>query len=272
MVVESSESAQRSVSSRPRPSWLWTFATWSLVVFSLCLSAFLCVVVGGVAALLGDRHRRVAHQMLRFGYLRIVEWHPRYRLRLTGLEHLPRGPAVLCPNHQSHADVVYLFALPKAFKWIVKKELFRVPLFGSSMRVARYPMVDRGDPDSALLVMKQVRELLASGISVLSFPEGTRSVDGSVGRFQSGAARMAVSAQVPLVPIGVAGTDTLLPRGSAMFSNQRRLAIHVGPPISTEGADLRQVRQLTHKLRDAVVAAKSVAVLELDDGRSRRAD
>ena len=266
MVPDPGEGARAPSRQAPPPrrtSWLWTFVTWSLVVLSLCLGAFLCVVVGGVAALLGDRQRTLAHRMLRLGYTRIVEWHPRYRLTLTGLDNLPPGPAVLCPNHQSHSDVVYLFALPVGFKWIVKKELFRVPLFGVSMRVAGYPMIDRGDPESALRVLDQVTAVLKAGVSVLSFPEGTRSVTGELGRFQSGAARMAVLSQVPLVPIGVAGTDTLLPRNSAMFSDQRRLAIHVGRSIATTGVSMKDVRRLTRELREAVAAARQEAIKNL---------
>ena len=263
MVLDSSQEDAQRVTSLPRPSWVWTIVTWTLVLSTLCASAFTCVLVGGAFALFGDHHRRVAHQLLRFGYRHIVAWHPRYRLRLTGLENLPEGPAVFCPNHQSYSDVVFLFALPIDAKWIVKKELFHVPLFGSSMRVARYPVVDRGDPESALLVIQQVRDFLAAGISVLTFPEGTRSTNGAVGRFHGGAARMAVASQVPLVPVGVAGTDTLLPRGSMMFSDQRYLAIHIGPPIFTAGADTRQVRQLTRQLREGVLAAKAEAMSHL---------
>ncbi|MBI5509264.1 MAG: 1-acyl-sn-glycerol-3-phosphate acyltransferase [Deltaproteobacteria bacterium] len=256
--------AASSGAKPPSKSWLWTGVTWVLVVVFLTVGAVLCVAVGGTAALLGDRQRRVAHQMLRFGYGCVVRLHPRYRLRMTGLENLPAGPAVLCPNHQSHSDVVFLYALPLFFKWVIKKELGRVPLFGISMRVARYPIVDRGDPQSAMQLMQEVAAALVAGVPVLTFPEGTRSTSSELGRFQSGGARMAIASQVPLVPIGVAGTGTLLPRGSAWFSDQRRVGIHVGRPIPTAGRTVHEVRALTRELRAAVLEARQRATALLE--------
>lgn len=230
--------------------------TWPWVIGWLIVAATLCVVVGGVAALLGDRRRRIAHRMLAFGYNTITRFHPRYRKSITGLEHLPAGPCVLCPNHQSYSDVVYLFSLPLHFRWVIKKELFYVPLFGAAMRVAGYPQVDRGNPASARELVSTVGAILSSGVPVLTFPEGSRSADGEVGRFQSGAARLAVMNQVPLVPIGVVGTGRLLPRGSAMYPADAHLAIHVGPPIPTTGLAAADVRSLTRTLRAAVIDAK----------------
>ena len=168
-----------------RTSVFWTLFTWVHVLSILFVSASVAIVFGGLSRICGDRYGRLAHTCISLGYRLIVRLHPRYRLTITGTEHLPKGAAVLCPNHQSLSDVVYLFSLPIAYRWVIKKELFNVPLFGAAMRVAGYPQIDRGNPDSAMQLVRKVQELLAVGIPVLSFPEGTRRPDGHLGRFHT---------------------------------------------------------------------------------------
>ena len=256
--------AEPASAARPRESLFWTLFTWSMVVVLLGTGATLAVTVGGLARLLGDRWGRVAHVLITLAYRGLVYLHPRYRFTMTGIESLPRGPAVFCPNHQSLSDVVYLFALPVAYKWVIKRELFRVPLFGHAMMVARYPAIDRGDADSALALLDQVSRLLAEGIPVLTFPEGTRSANCELGRFHSGPARVAIHNQVPLVPVGVVGTGDVLPRGSNRYPARAHISIHVGEPIATTGRTLRDARALTRELRAAVAAAKGAAARAID--------
>ena len=255
----------REQSKASRASWPWTLYTWVHVLTWLFWGAVVAVVAGLFARLLGDRHGRVAHACIAFAYRGIVRTHPRYRITMTGLENLPRGAAVLCPNHQSLSDVVYLFSLPLPYRWVIKKELFRVPLFGAAMRVAGYPMIDRGNPDSAVHLIDKVTVLLDAGIPVLSFPEGTRSHEGRLGRFHNGPARMALSRSVPLVPIGVIGTQNLLPRGTATYPAEAHISIHVGPPLATAGHDPSEVRTLTRELRRRVEAAKTAAQRAVDE-------
>ncbi len=242
-----------------RASLFWTFLTWVLVVVCLGAGTVVAVPVGLLARLLGDRHGKIAHACVRTAFRAIIKLHPRYRFTLVGRENLPEGAAVWCPNHQSLADVVYLSSLPGHYKWIIKKELFRVPAFGAAMRVAGYPAIDRGDPKSAAALLERARAYLGANLAVLSFPEGTRSHNGEMGRFQSGAARIAVASQVPLVPIGVVGTARLLPRGKWSYPSRAHLCIAVGKPIATEGATQRDVRALTRELRARVWAARAEA-------------
>jgi 1-acyl-sn-glycerol-3-phosphate acyltransferase len=242
----------------------WTLITWVWVLSWLFLGAVTAVLVGGPARLLGDRRGRVAHAIIAFAFRSIVRTHPRYHISLGGLENLPAGAAVLCPNHQSLSDVVYLYSLPLPYRWVIKKELFRVPFFGAAMRVAGYPAIDRGNPDSAVRLMEKVTAILDDGIPVLTFPEGTRSHDGRLGRFHSGPARIAVARQVPLIPIGVVGTAALMPRGSATYPAQAHVSIHVGPPIPTTGFGLRDVRALTRELKQRVEAARLAAQTAID--------
>lgn len=234
------------------------------------MGATLTVTLGGLAALMGDRYRRLADRCLAFAYRSIVRWHPRYRITIDGVENLGGGPYILCPNHQSLSDVVYLFALPVYFKWIVKRELFWVPLFGSSMRVAGYPSIDRQSPVSAKRLLERVRGYLHAGIPVLNFPEGTRSPTGEIQKFTSGAARMAIANQVPLVPVGVYGTARLLPRGAWSYPKKAHIAITVGTPIDPASFSEHEAHKLTKLLSQAVRQAKDRAYLRvLKDGYMR---
>ena len=244
-----------------RASVAWTAYNWVHVFGGLLLGVTAAVLIGWPARLLGDRHARVAHACLAMAFRVVVRLHPRYRLTLSGLENLPPGGAVLCPNHQSLADVVFLFSLPVGVKWVIKRELYWVPFFGAAMRAAGYLKIARGDSESALGMLATAQRYLAAGIPIVTFPEGTRSRDGELQRFHSGAARIAIAAQVPLVPIGVVGTAHLLPRHRFSYPAHGDVAIHIGAPISTAGATTRDARALTRFLREGVIAAKRQAAL-----------
>ena len=248
---------------RPRApgdvSLFWTLFNWSWIIFFMGLGALLCVTLGPIAILFGDRQRLVAHSMLAWANRCQVRWHPTCKLFLTGVENLAGAPFILCPNHQSYADVVYIYSLPVQFRWIIKRELFWVPFFGMSMRVAGYPAISRGDVDSAQGLLDRVAGYLRAGVPVLNFPEGSRSRTGELQRFHTGAARMAILNAVPLVPVGVVGTARLLPRGSVTFPSRARVGIHIGTPIPTKGLSLDDLRSVTRQLRDAVLAAKAEA-------------
>jgi 1-acyl-sn-glycerol-3-phosphate acyltransferase len=253
------DEAPASIEGR-RGSAFWTLYTWAHVLFWLGLGALAAVAVGGVARLCGDRHGRVAQACITAAFRAVVKLHPRYQLTITGMENLPARSSVVCPNHQSLSDVVYLFSLPLGLKWVIKRELFAIPLFGAAMRVAGYLEIDRGDSSSAFALMSRAKRYLEAGLSVLSFPEGTRSRDGSLQRFQSGPVRLALEAGVPLVPVGVVGTGGLLPRSGMSYPARAHVRIHIGPPIETANQSRRDARALTRQLRAAVQVAKEEAL------------
>lgn len=250
---------QRYADLPGRGSWLWSVYCWSCVVVGLLISTALAVPIGGLAALLGDRRRRVAHRMLAIGYAIIRMMVCRVTSSLSGLENLPVGACVLAGNHESLADIVYLYRFPLHVKWLVKKEFLRIPLFGIAIRLADYPVVDRGDRHSATRLLEKVGVHLAAGVPVFSFPEGTRSRDGALGPFHSGTVRIAVANQAPLVPVGLVGSGYLLPSQSKIFARRAHIAIHIGPPISTAGATRKDVRRLNRELRRAVLDARAIA-------------
>jgi len=147
--------------------------------------------------------------------------------------------------------------LPREMKWLAKRSLFQIPWIGWAFRLVGDIPVERGDAASAAVVMQQARDYLAHGMSVMIFPEGTRSRDGQLLPFKAGAFKLALDAGVPILPIAISGTAQGMPKGSP-WVRPTNIVVRVLEPIPTaglvskEGAGSRdEVRALT-RLRDDV--------------------
>lgn len=134
---------------------------------------------------------------------------------------LPEGPAIYVSNHESALDVwALLRAIPRNVRFIAKKELFRIPVFGWYLRLARFVAVDRRDHAQAIQALRRAGEIVRAGTSLVVFPEGTRSPDGRVQPFKKGPFVLAMEARVPVVPVAIAGAFGLAPK--------QRLEVHRG--------------------------------------------
>jgi 1-acyl-sn-glycerol-3-phosphate acyltransferase len=137
------------------------------------------------------------------------------------------------PNHQSNFDIpVLLGHLTVQFRWLAKKELFKIPIFGHAMRNVGYISIDRSDRQSAFESLKVAAEKIKSGVSVLIFPEGTRSRDGKIRPFKKGGFVMAIDSGVPIVPVVITGTRSIMPKGRfRVYPGHVSMVIH--KPIET---------------------------------------
>jgi 1-acyl-sn-glycerol-3-phosphate acyltransferase len=149
-------------------------------------------------------------------------------VELRGTEHLPDGPFILMSNHQSNFDILGLIAtIPRRIYWIAKKELFDIPVFGSSMRRGGYIPLDRSDGRKALKSMDNAADIIRQGSSVVMFPEGTRSPDGQLLPFKRGGFMLAVRAGVPVIPVTINGSGKVNPGGRIKLSSGRiSLTLH----------------------------------------------
>ncbi len=175
-------------------------------------------------------------------------------LRVRGEERLADGARyVFVSNHSSHLDsLAILSALPRhGLRFVAKKELGEIPLFGAAMRATGNVFVERSDTKTDVDRLEAAQRDLLKEISVLFFAEGTRSDDGRLRPFKRGAAAFALRARLPVVPIGVAGSFAILPRGIEV-GPRGPIAVSIGEPISTEGRDFAEREAFTDELHDAV--------------------
>ncbi len=203
-----------------------------LGIFVLTVVISLTVVVCGWLLAPFDRQRRVAHRLCGVWGESIFLAVPSWRLQIKGRARLdPRRRYILVANHQSLFDIMALFGLRRQFKWVAKDSLFRIPFLGWAMSAAKYVRLVRGERDSIRATYKQTKQWLASGISVLFFPEGTRSTTGEMLPFKNGAFKLAMELGVPVVPIAVDGTRNLLQRGSWLIQPRGVVRIDVLEPL-----------------------------------------
>ena len=158
----------------------------------------------------------------------------RIRVKVNGLNQIdPTQSYVYMSNHQSNFDIPVLLAhLPVQFRWLAKAELFKIPLFGRAMQGAGYVKIDRFNQESAFQSIKEAAAKMKDGVSVMIFPEGTRSRDGRIRPFKKGGFIMAVDAGVPIVPIVLQGTWSIMEKSSLQI-NTGDVVLNIEKPIAT---------------------------------------
>ena len=174
------------------------------------------------------------------------------RVDVIGLEQLdPRGTYVFVANHQSIYDIPILFwSLPHQLRIIAKESLGRFPVIGWHLRRTGHMLVDRAKPDRSR-VFGWAGRLTQNGLSLILFPEGTRSVDGRVGRFKAGTFFLALEAHLRVVPLSVVGSRHVMLKGRlATYPGRVTLVVH--PPIDTTGMSSRDAREFAELVRQII--------------------
>jgi len=240
------------MSTRPNP--LPRFYCWRtnvlqapllLVVTAICAStAFVISVV--------DKRGRIQHSIARF-WARAAVRISMSKLKVEGAENFRKFPvAVYASNHTSYMDTPVIFAsIPFQFRILAKKDLWRWPLIGWYLGRSGQMPIDIENPHATLSSLGGAVKALRAGMPLFVFPEGGRTPNGELKPFLSGAAYLAVRAQVPLVPIALSGVYDLLPIHTRHFYPSG-LTVRVGSPIETKGMTVRQVDELTARLRETI--------------------
>lgn len=182
-----------------------------------------------------DKDRNVVHHLLIYQALIISYIVPIWKINIEGREKAVRDATyVIISNHQSILDILLLNCLRYRFKWISKIENLRVPFLGWYLRMADYITVDRGNPESREKMLADAYLCLRKGISVMIFPEGTRSVDRQIGFFKRGAFQLAISARTPILPVLIDGTGGVLPKHGLIFGGFYKITIKIFDPVLPE--------------------------------------
>jgi len=176
------------------------------------------------------------------------------RIRVRGLERIPRGVCLFVANHTSSADApAVVGAIPRRIAILLKESLFKWPIAGQAFTLAHFIRVNRGARDSAIARVEKATEALKSGQSFLIYPEGTRSPDGRLQEFKKGAVVMAITAGVPIVPMVCSGAHRVM--------GKRSLVIHPGEilveflqPIDASKYSLEERDDLNEHVRQVMAA------------------
>ncbi len=173
---------------------------------------------------------------------------------LKGVDKVVPGVSyILAPNHQGHTDILALLnTLPVRFRWVIKKELLRIPIFGWALAGTGAIALDRSRGREAMKKLRQQRHKLEDGWSVLVYPEGTRTSDGHLQSFKRGAFVMAVHLGVPILPITTNGAFKVLPRDT-MKLRPGHITVTIGDPIDVQGLTEDDIPELMEKTRNAML-------------------
>ena len=171
-------------------------------------------------------------RMVHVFWSRSVLWLLLVPIEVSGRENVdPKQSYVFVANHQSFLDVFAVYGwLPNNFKWLMKKELRKIPFVGTACAVAGHIFVDRSNPRAAMESLKYIKAQLHDGISTVIFPEGTRTKTGEMGRFKQGAFKIAMDMELPVVPISLSGFFKAMPRHQFYVSPHARVKLHIGVP------------------------------------------
>jgi 1-acyl-sn-glycerol-3-phosphate acyltransferase len=252
------------VASGSKPHWRYQsfrrgefIFTLTFYLVRLSLIILLTMILATLTTLVGlvDPHGKLVYRINRFWTWAIL-FAGGVKLEITGLEQLdPSRQYIFMVNHQSNVDIPILVqSLPGyQLRWIAKKELLWVPFFGWAMWATKHIMVDRARPINAVKSLRRAKERIAAGISVVVFPEGTRSRDGQIQPFKKGGFLLAVETKTDVVPVTIIGSRKLLPSGAWRLGSGT-VEVAIDKPIPIDGYRPGNLRLLVSQVRDTIAA------------------
>src|ERR671913_913982 len=237
--------------------WQTIISIWAWLVLVVCIFLWFPVVL--VARLLTapfDSGRYVPGLIFRKIAVAMASVNPLWHFRYSGvLPEDPRRPYVVVSNHESFTDILLISHLPWEMKWLSKAELFRIPVMGWLMYLAGDVPVKRGFGPSAIEAIARCREILSRRVSVMIFPEGTRSPTSDLLPFKDGAFRLAIDAGVPILPLALHGTSNALRKHDWRFGRSTAV-VEVLAPVETAGLTPADLPALKQKVRDTIIEAR----------------
>jgi 1-acyl-sn-glycerol-3-phosphate acyltransferase len=210
-----------------------------------------------------DSGRYAVGRMFRRGAMAAVSLNPFWRFRTSGfVPSDPRRPYVAVSNHESLADIFLISHLPWEMKWLSKDSIFKLPIMGWLMRMAGDIPVARSNRSSRVEAIEQCRDRLGRKVSVMIFPEGTRSKTDELLPFKDGAFRLAIEMGLPILPMAVAGTRHAIKPGSLIIG-RANAEVRVFEPIQTDGLTLADVGSLRDRVRELIQREREKLAREL---------
>lgn len=230
------------------------FTNAFIVLFSL-----VCALYGVFLSLL-DKRAKIMHFYATVPWASTILWVCGIKLEVGGLKNIvPGRPYIFVSNHMSYFDIFALLAaLPVDFKFILKKELMKIPIFGWAVSRAQHISIDRKNPRKAIKSMNQAADRIRNGMSVVIFPEGTRS-DGRLLPFKRGGFQLALKSGCDIIPLAIENSQNIVPRKSRRI-NRGTIYIQIGRPVSVDGYSKKNLQELVERTRNTIIRMKNEAM------------
>lgn len=225
-------------------AWIFLWAALATIILAVpIIAAGLCGRTGNLAFSLS---KLWAYTMLAVSFV---------RTEIKGREKIhPETSYIIISNHQSLYDIIALVTtLGIQYRWFIKKEVLKIPLFGYGLYASRNIFIDRSNTAKAIESINRGMDRLPKGVSIMVFAEGTRSPDGLIHEFKKGGFIAAVTRQLPILPVTVNGSRSVLPKGSLMVK-PGKIQVVIGDPIDAAGYSTADVQKLIDRTRQSVIA------------------
>lgn len=229
------------------------YQPYKWLVFIPCLlisTLFLGILAIVISTMVSPR---LASRTCAVGWARLNSFLTMMLVSVRGRQNIDeRRSYVVVSNHQSHYDVFVLYGwLGIDFKWVMKMELRRLPVFGIACEKMGHIYIDRSNRGTAIRSLEEAKKRIVNGTSVLFFPEGTRSTTGQIGEFKKGAFVMALDLGLPILPVTIIGTNKILPAKTMdLFPGRARMVIH--EPVDVSGYEGEDVEELITVVRGII--------------------
>lgn len=222
-----------------------------LFLIGLCTVLIILSAVALVLCWPFDKSRRVVHELSRAAVRVFFGIPPFWRFHVEGLEHVDRkGRYVITLNHQAMSDIPALYFVPLNYRWVSKREVFKIPFFGQLLRLHGDICIDRGRAAEAMeQLQREGGRWLDRGVSVAIFPEGTRSKDGEIHRFKAGAFELARQAGVSILPVVLEGTERLINKNRS-FRWRNTVTVKVLEPVPVEEVMATEPKEMAQRVHD----------------------
>lgn len=232
------------------------YYTTLFALFTLIL--FFGYLVVWTLTVLFDKNRVASHLYSRLWGKMIYSISPWWKVKVQGLENIEKGKSyIVLSNHQSMLDIPLLYVLPFNFKWISKKEVYKIPFFGWVLWMHGDIAIERGGAASAKRMMNQCSAMLKRGVSIVMFPEGTRTKSGRVEQLQAGAFLLAKKSKVELLPVAIDGNFDAFaktPKGLRMAA-PHTFTVRILPPMSVEDVAALKFDQISETIHSQILEA-----------------
>lgn len=237
-------------------------AIYVTIFFTFTFIVFLFYLVIWALAYPFDRNRIVSHMYSRFWSKGIYHLCPWWNVEVEGLEKIEKGKSyIVLSNHQAMLDIPLLYNLPFNFKWVSKEEVFKIPIFGWVLAMHDDIAIKRGGAAGAKKMMNKCDRYLKRGVSIVMFPEGTRTKTGKVGPFMQGAFLLAKKSKVELLPVVIEGTYDALKGGtdgSFGVKAPHKFKVKVLDPIPVADVTAMRFDEISDKLHNIIEAEHRV--------------